>query len=118
MIPFAPYLLLLCLFFMSVTTKALGQDDAGGTKTILLESTFNHDEKFTEWSMEVCRPDAITVSKKVSRKGRYSARVEFAKTDPLLYNGFMRAELKQKFPSDTYRRNVVWLQSLPRRLDK
>lgn len=101
MIPFATYLLLLCFFFMKGTTKAFGQDDGSGAKTMLLESTFGHGKKFDDWSMEVCRPDAITLSKKVSRKGRYSARVEFAKTDPLLYKGFLRAELKQKFSSDS-----------------
>jgi hypothetical protein len=96
-----PYLLLICLFLMNVEKNAFGQHGKGHRKIMLLESTFEHGKKFTDWSMEVCRPDAITVSKKVFRKGRYSARIEFAQTDPLLYNGFMRAELKQKFPSDT-----------------
>ena len=67
---------------------------------MLLESTFEDASGFSHWVKEVCRPEAITLSDAVSRKGRYSARFEFTKTDPLLYNGFVRAEIKQGFPMD------------------
>lgn len=69
--------------------------------TILFQSNFETADDLSRWTKEVCRPDAITLSDKVARKGRYSARFEFKKEDALLYKGFVRAELKQNFSIDT-----------------
>jgi hypothetical protein len=41
------------------------------------------------------------LSTNVARKGTSSARFEFAKTDPINYNGYLRAELQQDFKTDS-----------------
>jgi hypothetical protein len=76
---------------------------APGTSTganLLFANTFEDASSFNYWGKEICRPDAVTLSTTVARKGKSSVRFEFAKTDVTNYNGYIRAELKQNFAED------------------
>ena len=65
------------------------------TNSLLLTSAFESTTDFNNWSKEICRPTALTISSDVARKGKTSARFEFTKSDVINYNGFMRAEIRQ-----------------------
>ena len=47
-------------------------------KNLVLESTFEDVSDFNNWSKEICRPTALQISSEVARKGKTSARFEFA----------------------------------------
>ncbi|WP_082886270.1 polysaccharide lyase [Flavisolibacter tropicus] len=96
----APYLFSAFCFLVYFSQNSYCQKNNRLMESILLESKFENENAFSQWSLEVCRKDAITVSKVVSRKGKYSLRFEFSKSDPLQYNGYVRAELKQDFKTD------------------
>ena len=70
------------------------------TNNLLLESTFESDADFSKWHKEICRASALVISREVTpRKGNGVARFEFAKTDVINYNNYVRAEIRQ--PSHT-----------------
>lgn len=61
---------------------------------LILYSHFNDDESLGDpWVEETCRADAIVISSAFSRAGGNSAKFNFKKTDPINYNGYVRAEL-------------------------
>jgi hypothetical protein len=95
-----PYFIFIVSLLAGLAKNGFCQQSNGSIETILFESLFESENTLTHWSKEVCRKDAITISNKVSRKGKSAVRFEFSKTDPLQYNGYLRAELKQAFKSD------------------
>ena len=62
---------------------------------LLLTSSFEDAIDFKNWSKEICRDNALTISSEVSRKGKTSARFEFTKSDVLNFDGFVRAEIRR-----------------------
>lgn len=85
------------------SVAAAGAADASSAaptgKNLTLTSTFEDASDFNKWIKEICRPTALQISSEVpARKGKYSARFEFAKSDVLNYNHYVRAEIRQ--PSD------------------
>ncbi|HEY4109096.1 heparin lyase I family protein [Puia sp.] len=76
------------------TTTNTGQN-------LTLYSAFESTADFSKWSEEICRPTALTISSEIpARKGKTSARFEFAKSDVTSYNGYVRAEIHQDSPPD------------------
>ena len=76
------------------TTTSNGQN-------LVLYSSFESATDFSKWSEEICRPTALGISSDVpARKGKSSARFEFAKSDVTNYNGYVRAEIHQDSPPD------------------
>jgi hypothetical protein len=97
---FIPCFIFATCILVSFPQSASSQKGNGTMETLYLESKFEERDALSQWSLEVCRKDAITVSKVISRKGKYSLRFEFSKSDPLQYNGYVRAELRQNFKTD------------------
>ena len=64
---------------------------------LLLESTFEDSTCFKRWIKEICRPGALLLTREVpARAGNACARFEFDKSDVLLYNRYVRAEIRQQ----------------------
>jgi hypothetical protein len=63
---------------------------------LLLESTFEDVSGFDEWTKEICRPEALSISNEVARKGKGAARFEFTKADVTAYKGYVRAEIRRE----------------------
>ncbi len=61
---------------------------------LILYSPFESSGDLNNWSKEISRQDAVTISNTVSRKGNSSARFEFTKDDVIRYKGAKRAEVK------------------------
>lgn len=82
------------------TTVPTNPSTPGGAN-LLLTSTFEDASAFDKWMKEICRPSALQISREVpARKGNASARFEFAKSDVLNYNGYVRAEIRQGSETD------------------
>jgi hypothetical protein len=76
-------------------------DSTSTGQNLTLYSAFESTTDFAKWSEEICRPTALTISSEVpARKGKTSARFEFAKSDVTTYNGYVRAEIHQDSPPD------------------
>ena len=86
--------------YLTIAASAGYSQQHNSKRSILHETSFERDGPINHWVEESCRPDAVMLSDQYSRKGRYSLRFELAKTDPLQYNGYVRAELKQGFKTD------------------
>jgi len=84
-------------------TIAAGAGHRPAAGSLLLVSTFETAADFDKWTKEICRPDALTITREVARKGKGSARFEFAKTDVLNYDGYVRAEIHQGSETDNER---------------
>jgi len=68
---------------------------------VTLYSSFEAETDFNKWIKEICRPTALQISSAVpARKGKYAARFEFAKSDVLNYNKYVRAEIRQSSDAD------------------
>lgn len=76
-------------------STATGAGVLPASGTLLLESTFEEAADLDKWTKEICRPNALTITREVARKGKGAARFEFAKTDVLEYDGYVRAEIHQ-----------------------
>lgn len=81
----------------TVTTPPVSNTPGSPTGiNVTLVSTFEDASDFKKWEKEICRSSALQISSEVpARKGKYSARFEFAKTDVLNYK-YIRAEIRQK----------------------
>jgi hypothetical protein len=97
------YSILILLVFTGFNKITADQQKQKLTGNLLLESTFEDKSSFDKWTKEICRSEAVTISTDVARKGKSSARFEFAKTDVLNYEGYVRAELRQENEAESER---------------
>jgi hypothetical protein len=83
------------------TGNTIKPDTSSNGQNLVLYSAFESSTDFSKWSEEICRPTALTISSEIpARKGKSSARFEFAKSDVTNYNGYVRAEIHQDSPPD------------------
>jgi hypothetical protein len=82
-------------------TTAATQPVQSSAANVSLYSAFENASTFNSWSLEICRPTALTISSEVkARKGNREARFELAKSDVTNYNGFSRAEIHIDCPTN------------------
>lgn len=101
-----PWFLLILLALIASDArdkKGTGAGSLPATGTLLLECTFEDATDLDKWTKEICRPDALTITQEVARKGKNAARFEFAKTDVLEYEGYVRAEIRQNSETENER---------------
>jgi len=91
--------------WFSITGQNEIPDGIGNSNSnnLILTSTFENESDFGSWIKEICRSDAVRISKEVSRKGQAAARFEFTKKDVLDFDGFSRAEIRRTSETDDER---------------
>lgn len=95
--------MLTCLLFVLLLSLVPKKGSIGDTvaprppvSNLLLESTFEDASGFDEWTKEICRPEALSITSQVARKGKAAARFEFTKADVTEYKGYVRAEIRRE----------------------
>lgn len=85
----------------TVPTDTVKATTPANSANVSLYTAFEDASAFNGWSLETCRPTALTISHEVTpRKGNGMARFEFAKSDVTNYNGYVRAEIHRESPTD------------------